>query len=77
MPYAKYNDVGFDIELDAYNKSLIEEREELADNYFKSQPLNPREPVFGVQCMKLVDCDEVRAELIIDGQKYYFNWETK
>ena len=52
----------------------MEEREELANNYFKSQPLNPRETVFGVQCLKLIECDEIIAELFIDGQKYVFEW---
>lgn len=58
----------------AYSKALMEEREELANNYFKSQPLNPRETVFGVQCLKLIECDEIIAELFIDGQKYVFEW---
>ena len=62
---------------DAYSKALMEEREELADNYFKTQPLNPRKTVFGVQCFKFVECDEITAELYIDGQKYVFEWTTK
>lgn len=61
--------------LDAYSKYLMEERQEIADNYFRSQPINPRDPVFGVQCIKLVDLDEIHAELVISGQSYIFDWK--
>lgn len=63
--------------LDAYNNYLLEEREEIADDYYRPRPINPDKPVFCVLCLELIDVDEIHAELTISNRKYQYDWNVK